>query len=223
MRLLLAEDERDLSGTIKRLLEHMGYDVDCAYDGEEAITYAATYTYDGIILDVMMPKKDGFAVVKELRQKGSNVPVLMLTARSAIDDKVLGLENGADDYLTKPFVVKEFLARVKALVRRRGEYTEGLRLGNMTLDEGTYELSTEKGKVRLTNKEFRLMEYLIRNKDILLSTEKIMENVWDYDTETEINVVWVYISSLRKKMDKIGTEYCIKVMRGVGYGMEKRC
>ncbi len=223
MRLLLCEDEKDLSGTIKRLLVYNKYDVDCAYDGVEALTYLSTYSYDGVILDVMMPKKDGFTVVRELRQKGNNVPVLMLTARSEVNDKVLGLDLGADDYLTKPFVVKEFLARVKALVRRKGEYTEGLTLGNMKLDEGTYELSAGNGKTRLTNKEYRLMEYLIRNKDTLLSTEKIMENVWDYDSEAEINVVWVYISSLRKKMDGIETDYVIKAVRGVGYKLEKRC
>ena len=221
MRLLLAEDERDLSGSIRRILVHYKYDVDCAFDGEEALTYLSTYTYDGVILDVMMPKKDGFSVVKELRQKGNNVPVLMLTARSEIDDKVLGLDLGADDYLTKPFVVKEFLARVKALVRRKGEYTDGLTLGNMTLDGSTYELSAA-GKIRLTNKEYRLMEYLIRNKDALLSTEKIMENVWDYDSEAEINVVWVYLSSLRKKMEQIGADYTIKAVRGLGYRLEKK-
>lgn len=221
MRLLLAEDEKDLSGSIRRILIHYKYDVDCAYDGEEALTYLSTYTYDGVILDVMMPKKDGFSVVKELRKKGNNVPVLMLTARSEIDDKVLGLDLGADDYLTKPFVVKEFLARVKALVRRKGEYTDGLTLGNMTLDGATYELSAA-SKTRLTNKEYRLMEYLIRNKDALLSTEKIMENVWDYDTEAEINVVWVYLSSLRKKMEQIGADYTIKAVRGLGYRLEKK-
>ncbi len=221
MRLLLAEDERDLSGSIRRILVHYKYDVDCAFDGEEALTYLSTYTYDGVILDVMMPKKDGFSVVKELRQKGNNVPVLMLTARSEIDDKVLGLDLGADDYLTKPFVVKEFLARVKALVRRKGEYTDGLTLGNMTLDGSTYELSAI-GRTRLTNKEYRLMEYLIRNKDTLLSTEKIMENVWDYDSEAEINVVWVYLSSLRKKIEQIGADYTIKAVRGLGYRLEKK-
>lgn len=223
MRLLLAEDEKDLSATIKKFLVYNKYDVDCAYDGEEALLLLSTYKYDGVILDVMMPKKDGFAVVKELRKKGNNVPVLMLTARSEIDDKVLGLDLGADDYLTKPFVVKELLARVKALVRRKGEYTEGLSLGNMTLNEATYELSTPEGLVRLTNKEFRLMEYLIRNKDALLSTENIMSNIWDYDSDAEINVVWVYISSLRKKMEKIKTDYVIKAVRGVGYQLEKQC
>lgn len=223
MRLLLAEDEKDLSGTIKKLLVYNKYDVDCAYDGEEALLLLSTYNYDGVILDVMMPKKDGFAVVKELRKKGNNVPVLMLTARSEIDDKVLGLDLGADDYLTKPFVVKELLARVKALVRRKGEYAEGLTLGNMTLNESTYELSSSEGSVRLTNKEYRLMEYLIRNKDALLSTENIMSNIWDYDSEAEINVVWVYISSLRKKMEKIKTDYAIKAVRGVGYKLEKVC
>ena len=223
MRLLLAEDEKDLSGAIKKLLAYSKYDVDCAYDGEEALLLLSTYNYDGVILDVMMPKKNGFTVVKELRKKGNNVPVLMLTARSETDDKVLGLDSGADDYLTKPFIVKEFLARVNALVRRKGEYTEGLRFGNTTLNEDTYELSASGGAIRLTNKEYRLMSYLIRNKDTLLSTENIMENIWDYDSEAELNVVWVYISSLRKKMEKIQSDYVIKAVRGVGYKLEKLC
>ena len=221
MRLLLAEDERDLSESIKRILEYNKYDVDCVYDGEEALVFLSNYSYDGVILDVMMPKRDGFSVVRELRKRGNNVPVMMLTARSETDDKVMGLDSGADEYLTKPFIIKEFIARVKALVRRKGEYSEGLTLGNMTLSEATHELSAN-GSVRLTNKEYRLMEYLIRNKEALLSTENIMNNVWDYDSEAEINVVWVCISSLRKKMDAIGTDHVIKAMRGTGYQLIKR-
>ena len=220
MRLLLAEDERDLSSAIVRILKYNKYDVDAVYDGEEALDYMKYNNYDGIILDVMMPKKDGFAVVRELRAQGNQVPVLMLTARAETDDKVTGLDAGADDYLTKPFVIKEFLARVRALVRRKSGYSENYVFGNVTLNYDTFELCAL-NKVRLTNKEYKLMEYLIRNKDVLLSTEKIMENVWDYDSAAEINVVWVYISGLRKKLEEIGADCTIKAVRGVGYRLEK--
>ncbi len=222
MKILLAEDERELSSTLQRILRYNKYDVDAVYDGEEALTFLNFNTYDGVILDVMMPKKDGFTVVKTLREKGNNVPVLILTARSEIDDKVLGLDSGADDYLTKPFVIKEFLARVRALVRRKGEVFDTYTIGNTCLNHNTFELSGGTGKVRLTNKEYKLMEYLIRNKDVLLSTEKIMENVWEMDSDAEINVVWVYISALRKKMEAVGSDYSVKAVRGVGYQLEKK-
>ncbi len=221
MKLLLAEDERDLSNAIVRVLKYNKYDVDAVYDGEEALSYLSYNDYDGVILDVMMPKKDGFTVVKELREKGKNVPVLILTARAETDDKVKGLDFGADDYLTKPFVLSEFLARVRALCRRKGDYTESYSFGNVTLKHDTFELCAEK-TVRLTNKEYRLMEYLIRNKDLMLSTEKIMENVWEFDSAAEISVVWVYISALRKKLEEIGANCTIKAVRGVGYRLQKR-
>ena len=222
MRLLLAEDERDLSAAVVKVLKYNKFDVDAVYDGEEALLYATAYPYDGIILDVMMPKKDGFAVVKALREKGNQVPVLMLTALTETEDKVKGLDSGADDYLTKPFVLPEFLARVRALVRRKGDYTEVHKIGNFTLNSDTFELCSGENNVRLTNKEYRLLEYLIRKKDVLLSTEKIMENVWDFDSAAEINVVWVYISAVRKKLEEVGADYTIKAVRGVGYRLEKK-
>lgn len=221
MRLLLVEDERVLSDAIKQILEFNHYDVDTAYDGEEALYYAERTDYDGIILDWMMPKLDGISVVKTLRKCGKSVPVLILTAKSETDDKVLGLDSGADDYLTKPFVVKELLARIRALTRRKGANVTTYRFGNVTLNPDTYELCAC-GKTRLTHKEYKLMEYLMRNHNVLLSTERILENVWDFDTQAEINVVWVFISSLRKKMKEIGADCVISASRGVGYRLEEK-
>ncbi|MGN0795841.1 MAG: response regulator transcription factor [Christensenellales bacterium] len=221
MKLLLAEDERDLSDAIKKVLELNKYTVDTAYDGEDALQLAKRNDYAGVILDVMMPKLDGFSVVRKLRECGNGVPVLILTAKAETDDKVLGLDSGADDYLTKPFVIKELLARVRALTRRKGENSLFCKFGNMTLSPETYELKAE-GSVRLTGKEYSLMEYFIRNHNVLLSTERIMENVWEYDTEAELNVVWVFISSLRKKMKEIGANCTIVAARGVGYKLEEK-
>lgn len=220
MKLLLAEDERDLSAAVKKILEVSGFFVDCAFDGEEALYYLKTYRYDAAILDIMMPKLDGISVVKKMRARGDGTPVLMLTAKAETDDKVLGLDAGADDYLTKPFVVKELIARVKALTRRRGEVMTALTFGNLTLDGETHEMRAEKS-VRLTGKEYDLMEYFIKNKNAVLSTERILLGVWDVETEAEINVVWVFISSLRKKMKDIGANVKIAAARGVGYRLEK--
>lgn len=220
MKILLAEDEIDLSNTIKKVLELNKYDVDQAFDGQEALEYANYAEYDGIILDVMMPKLDGYSVVKKLRENNNSTPVLILTAKAEIDDKVTGLDSGADDYLTKPFVVKELLARIRALTRRKGDIATNYVIGNTTLNPNTFELSTASGTIRLTGKEYKLMEHLMRNQGVVLSTEKIMESVWEFDTEAEINVVWVFISSLRKKLESIGSNCIIKAMRGIGYRLE---
>lgn len=221
MRILLAEDERDLASAVKRVLEYAKYDVDVTYDGVSALEYFGYQEYDAVILDIMMPRLDGISVVKRIREKGSSVPVIMLTARAETDDKVLGLDAGADDYLTKPFEVKELLARIRALLRRKGDIIEPYTFGNATLDPNTFELSAL-GTVRLSNKEYRLMETLIRNKNVLLSTEKLMESVWDMDSEAEINVVWAFLSALRKKLSEIGANFSIKAVRGVGYRLEEK-
>lgn len=221
MRLLLAEDEKDLSDVLKQVLEMSGYDVDVAFDGEEALYYAENKNYDGVILDWMMPKKDGVQTVKAMRAKGIGVPVLMLTAKSETDDKITGLDAGADDYLTKPFVMKELLARVRALTRRKGEMLTSCSFCNLTLNADSFEIQTSYGKKKLTNKEYKLMEYLIRNHNVILSTERILANVWEFDSDAEINVVWVFISSLRKKMKEIGADCIITASRGVGYRLEK--
>ena len=223
MRLLLAEDEKELSNALVAILKHNNYSVDAVYDGEEALVYLEAENYDGVILDIMMPKIDGITVLKNLRNKGNNIPVLMLTAKSEIDDKVLGLDCGADDYLTKPFVTKELLARIRSMTRRQTEVTNSvLSFGNITLDRTTFELKSKLNSFRLANKEFQMIEMLMSNPKHLISSERFMEKIWGYDSETEINVVWVYISYLRKKLNAIGAEVEIKASRNIGYSLEEK-
>ena len=216
MQLLLCEDERDLSSAIKRFLDANKYQVDQAYDGVSALEKILYFDYDLIILDVMMPRMDGFEVLEKMRKAGKSTPVLVLTARGEIDDKVLGLDLGADDYMTKPFQVKELLARIRALLRRKSDFIDSYSIGNLVLDPKTFEMKAVTA-VHLTSTEYKLMEYLIRNKDRVVSTELIMERVWDYETEAEINVVWAYISALRKKLKAIGAEVTILAKRSLGY------
>jgi DNA-binding response OmpR family regulator len=220
MKILLVEDEAELSAAVQKLLKVSGYEVECAYDGVQALEFTRYGTYDCIVMDIMMPRLDGLGALAKMRADGVNTPVLLLTAKAELDDKVAGLDAGADDYLPKPFAVKELLARIRALTRRQSTVVSPYTLGNLTLKPDTFELQAV-GTVRLTNKEFRLLEYLIRNNTMYLSTERIMENVWDYDAEAEINVVWVFISSLRKKMESVGADYHIKAARNVGYRLEK--
>ena len=223
MRLLLAEDEKELSNALVTILKHNNYSVDAVYDGLEALDYLKAENYDGAILDIMMPKMNGLTVLKKLRDSGSDLPVLMLTAKSEIDDKVAGLDSGADDYLTKPFATKELLARIRSMTRRQAEVTDNvLRYGNLKLDRATFELSTDFGQFRLANKEFQMMEMLMTNPKVLISTDRFMERIWGYDSEAEINVVWVYISYLRKKLSAIGSNAVIKASRGAGYSLEER-
>lgn len=221
MKILLVEDERQLSQAVKKLLMVSGYEVDTAFDGVEALEQSAYNAYDCIVMDIMMPRMDGLTALKRMRERGLNTPVLLLTAKAELDDKVEGLDAGADDYLPKPFAMKELLARLRALMRRQTVVVSPYTLGNMTLHPDTFELEAV-GKCRLTNKEYRLLEYLVRNNNMYLSTERIMENVWDYDAEAEINVVWVFISSLRKKMEAVGADYQIKAARNIGYRLEKK-
>lgn len=222
MRLLLCEDERSLSRAIVTLLEKSNYSVDAVYDGEEALEYASTGNYDGIILDLMMPKLDGMSVLKTIREKGDTTPVLILSAKSEIENKVDGLDAGANDYLTKPFEVRELLARIRAMTRSAGEQVDStLSFGNVKLDCTNYTLKTEKASTSLANKEYQIMEMLMRHPSHLISTEKFMERIWGYDSETEINVVWVYISYLRKKLASIGADIRIMAHRGTGYSLEK--
>ena len=191
MRLLLAEDEKSLSKAIVAILERNNYSVDAVYDGLEALEYLDSDTYDGLILDVMMPKMDGITVLKKIREKGSNIPVLILTAKSEIDDKVLGLDSGANDYLTKPFNTRELLARIRAMTRTSTlQTTSILTMGNISLNTATFELSSPGGSFRLANKEFQMLELLMRNAGHLISTERFMEKIWGYDSDAEISVVW---------------------------------
>ena len=221
MNLLLCEDERDLSAAVKKILEMSNYTVDQAFDGMQSLEKIHSNHYDCILLEVMMPRMDGFQVLRLMREEGDKTPVLMLTARAEIDDKVLGLDSGADDYLTKPFQVKELLARIRVLTRRNAGAPISLNIGNVSLNSDTFEMKA-KDVVRLTRTEFQLMEFLIRNKARLVSTEYIMEAVWDYDSEAEINVVWAYISALRKKLSKIGADVTINAVRGVGYQLGEK-
>ena len=222
MRLLLAEDERALSKALATILERSNYSVDTVYDGEAALEYLAADNYDGVILDIMMPKKDGITVLKELRSRGSKIPVLILTAKSEVDDKVLGLDSGANDYLTKPFHSRELLARIRAMTRTQTSQTSSvLQMGNITLDQRTYELSSPTGSFRLANREFQILELLMQNPGNLISAERLMEKIWGYDSETEISVVWVYISYLRKKLSALGANIQIRATRNVGYCLEE--
>ena len=218
MRILVAEDEIDLAEALKMMLEMQKYSVEMVHDGEDALFYAESTPYDLILLDVMMPKKNGIEVVRELRSNGIHTPVLMLTAKSQLEDKVTGLEEGADDYLTKPFEGAELLARVKSLPRRPNVFVASvMALGNVELNRDTFTMMTSKGQVLLNNKEFQLMEYFMMNSNQMLSTDLIMEKVWGLDSEAEINVVWVNISSLRKKLATIEADVTIKSARGLGY------
>ena len=222
MRILLAEDERSLSKAVKAILTKNNYSVDTVYDGEEAVLYALAREYDLIIMDIMMPKKDGILALKELRSKGRNVPVLMLTARSEIDDKVEGLDSGANDYMTKPFAAKELLARIRVLTRQNSSSNDNiLRFGNLTLDRGSFELSSPKGRYRLAGKEFQMMEMLMMNHGILISTERFMDKIWGLDSEADISTAWTYISFLRKKLAALGADVRIKAIRNAGYTLEE--
>lgn len=219
MRLLLAEDE--LSRAIVAILTHNHYSVDAVYDGQEALDYLENGAYDGAILDIMMPKLDGLSVLRQIRKDGNAIPVLMLTAKSEIDDRVLGLDSGADDYIAKPFATKELLARIRAMTRRQSDLSDTvLRFGNVSLNRATFELCTPKGSLRLANKEFQMLEMLMANPRNLISTERFMEKIWGYDSEAEINVVWVYISYLRKKLAALSASVQIKVARNMGYTLE---
>ena len=223
MRLLLCEDEVELSNALMAILKHNNYSVDAVYDGEEALQYLESENYDGVILDIMMPKIDGITVLKTIREKGNNVPVLMLTAKSEINDKVSGLDYGADDYITKPFIAKELLARIRAMTRRKAEVTDSvLTFANISLNRMTFELKTEKGSLRLANKEFQMLEMLLINPLNVISSELFMEKIWGYDSESEINVVWVYISALRKKLNSIDANVQIKARRNIGYSVEEK-
>ena len=221
MRLLFAEDEKSLSRAVCAILKKNNYSVDAVYNGADALDYLATENYDGVILDVMMPKVDGFLVLKRMREAGNKTPVLMLTARSEIDDKVLGLDSGANDYLTKPFDTKELLARIRAMTRVSAVQADAtLSVGNLTLDCATYDLSGPGGRFKLAGKEFQMLEMLMRSPKRLISTESFMDRIWGYESEAELNVVWVYVSYLRKKLDAVGANVKIKAQRGAGYYLE---
>lgn len=221
MRLLLAEDELSLARALKKLLEKNYYAVDAVHDGADALQYLQTGNYDVAVLDVMMPKMDGFTVVRQLRDQGNNTPVLLLTAKAEVEDRVTGLDSGADYYLTKPFDMRELLAALRAITRADTQVDSRMHFGNVILDRATFELSSPFSRVRLTNKEFQLMEIFMSNPRFLITAERLLEKVWGYDSETEINVVWVYISYLRKKLTALGADITIRASRNAGYCLEE--
>ncbi len=221
MRLLLAEDERELSRALVTILKHNQYSVDAVYNGQDAVDYLETGLYDGAILDIMMPKKDGLTVLREIRAKGDHIPVLLLTAKAEVDDRVAGLDSGADDYLPKPFDTKELLARIRAMTRRQADASDAvLTFQNITLDRSTYELSSPKGSFKLGNKEFQMLEMPMVRPGQIIPTERFMDKIWGYESDADLNVVWVYLSYLRKKLTSLQAAVQIKATRGVGYSLE---
>lgn len=223
MRLLLAEDEKELSAALTAIFKHNNYSVDAVYNGKDALDYLQTDLYDAAILDIMMPKMDGLTVLKKIREQGSNVPIIMLTAVSGVDNKVTGLDLGADDYLTKPFSTKELLARIRAITRRKEDLTNSvLTFADLNLNRSTYELSCGNEHIKLSNKDFQMLEMLMVSPGQIISTEQFMDKIWGYDSNAELNVVWVYISNLRKKLNQIHSEVTIKATRNLGYSVEAK-
>ena len=221
MRLLIADDEVNLARALQAVLEDAGYDCDVCYDGNSAIHLVSKEMYDGLILDIMMPKVDGITVLKTIRKQGNKIPVLILSAKSEIEDKVDGLDAGANDYLAKPFDARELLARIRVITRVNTESNDSLiRFGHVTLNRKTYVLKGEKAEFKLANKEFQMMELLMANPHQVLSTDRIFEKIWGYESDTEINIVWVYIAYLRKKLVKMHADIEIKAHRNVGYSVE---
>ncbi len=222
VRMLLAEDEGELARALAAVLKHERYLADVVDNGEDALLCLESGQYDGAILDIMMPKMDGITVLKKLREKKNTVPILLLTAKGEVEDRVLGLDSGADDYLTKPFSMKELLARVRAMLRRGQAFEERrMYFGNLTLDDASYTLYTESGRIRLPNKEYQMMEMLLCHPGQVISTQHFMEKIWGFDSEAELHVVWVGISNLRKKLQQLHANVEIKVTRGIGYSLEE--
>ena len=219
MRVLVVEDERKISAYVKRGLEEQGYAVDTAFTGREALDWAETVTFDLIVLDILLPELDGVAVCRELRQRGVRTPVLILTARDTIDDRVAGLDAGADDYLMKPFALKELLARLRALARRAADTPKSpiLELGDLTLDTLTRRVKRGGKVVELTAKEYAVLECLMRDQGRVLTRTMIAEHVWNYDVYNQSNVVDVYIRNLRRKIDDPFETKLIHTVRGAGY------
>jgi DNA-binding response OmpR family regulator len=222
MKLLLAEDERSLSLALVKIIEKNHHSVDAVYNGEDALSFLESSQYDAVILDVMMPKMDGLTVLKAVRSKGIQTPVVLLTAKAEVEDRIKGLDSGANYYLTKPFDSRELLAAIRAVTRNAATVDSKLCVGNVTLDLTTYTLSSACGSFRLANKEFQMMELLMSNPHALISAERFLERIWGYDSDSEINVVWVYVSYLRKKLAALEANIEIKASRNAGYSLESK-
>ena len=222
MRVLIADDEPEMASVLEALLRRENYSVDMVHDGQDALDYGLADNYDCLVLDIMMPKKDGIQVLQALRAQNVSTPVLLLTAKSQVEDRIAGLDSGADDYLPKPFHNGEFLARVRALTRRGQVFTPSvLAAGNIRLDCSTFELRCGGSAIRLGSKEFQMLELLMRQKGRVVTTEQFMERIWGYDSEVEISVVWAYISYLRRKLEAVGADVRISTRRGFGYLLEE--
>ena len=220
MRILIAEDEVSIAKALQLMLEKNKYSVDVVHNGTDALDYICAGEYD--VLDIMMPGMDGISVLTEARRRGVTTPALFLTAKSEVEDRIAGLDAGADDYLPKPFAAGEFLARVRALVRRSSAYApDVLSFGGTTLDASAYILRAAGGEVRLNNKEFQLMELFLRHPRQIFSAERLMDKIWGLDSDAEIDVVWTYIGFLRKKLREIGSNAEIKTIRGAGDTLEE--
>ncbi len=222
MRILLAEDERSMSRALCTILEKNNYSVDAVFDGEAALRYLRTGDYDAAILDVMMPRMDGIEVLKAIRRDGSLIPVIMLTAKSQIEDKIEGLDSGANDYLTKPFDSQELLARIRAMTRVSTVQVDSvLRFGNITLDRTSCELKGPAGQVKLSGKEYQMLELLMLNPGMPISGDRLYDKIWGPDSDSDVSVVWTFLSYLRKKLEKTGADVKIKASRNIGYTLEK--
>lgn len=221
MRILVIEDEKKVASFIKRGLEQESYAVDLAHNGVDGEHFAKSFEYDAIVLDIMLPMKAGLDVLKDIKAAGVKAPVLLLTARDSVDDRVKGLDHGADDYLTKPFAFEELLARLRALMRRGGQGAAMLKYADLTLDPATRKAKRGDEDIELTVKEYALLEYLIRNPERVLSRALIAEHVWDQSFDSETNVVDVYINHLRAKVDKDAPKKLIHTVRGVGYVLKE--
>lgn len=221
MRVLVVEDDKRLAGIVKRGLLEEGYAVDAVYDGEEAQFAAENAPYDVILLDIMLPKKDGIAVCRDLRARSVNTPILMLTARDAVDDRVKGLDCGADDYLVKPFAFSELLARVRALLRRESRPKTGrLQAGDLVMDTMTREAWRAQRRIDLTTKEYAILEYFMRHPNAVITRTMLEQNAWDYELDTMSNIIDVYIRRLRRKIDEEGEDSLIQTVRGAGYRLK---
>ena len=216
MHILLAEDEVSLAKALAQIFRKNNFTVDVVYNGRDALDYLRSNIYDCAVLDIMMPAMDGITVLRQLRESGNMTPILFLTAKSETEDIVLGLDSGANDYLTKPFDSAELLARIRAMTRSRNSAGSMLKLGNTCLDRATFELHTPHESFRLPNKEFRLAEMLLSNPNTIISVDQFFEKIWGYDCDTDLNTVWVYISYLRKKLAQGGSDLNIRVVRNAG-------
>src|SRR6056297_810143 len=221
MKILIIEDEKPLALALNEILTKNHYLADCVYDGEAGLEYALSGIYDAILLDIMLPKMNGFQVLSQLREEKISTPVIMLTAKAEVDDKVKGLDYGADDYLTKPFETKELLARIRAVTRRKGSIvSEEQTFGNLTLDKMNLKITNEQKEIKVTLKEYLILELLIKNAGQVISKEQFIERIWGFDFDGEYNIVEVYISFVRKKLKSIRSNVKIAVIRGLGYTLE---